>query len=242
MRLAKLISICFVVLSSTYAVTQDPDVDPVAGPNYATVLGRVLYANGTPVEGALVAIAPFGGGGGILPRPVYTNKEGRYKITYPPLGDGFIGASKVAEGYPSPLWGLYDTEDKVDTVDGETPSRKFIHLKPGGISENVDFVLEHPNPVVTFQVQDSISGRPIDNARLLITWPPPGGSGFVGSPPVTKDGNYLLVLPDHPVAITFSAPGHLDWHWHADLAQAKSAGTPFAMHTTVVVPLAPAGP
>src|SRR5450631_718497 len=124
MRLAKLITICFVVLSSTYAVTQDPDADPVAGPNYATVLGRVLYANGTPVEGAEVAISTFGAVGGILPRPVHTDKEGRYKITYPPLGDGFIGASKLAKGYPSPLWGLYDTENKVDTVHGETPSRK----------------------------------------------------------------------------------------------------------------------
>jgi hypothetical protein len=240
MRLAKLITICLVVLASSYAVTQDPDVDPVAGPNYATVLGRVLYANGTPVEGAEVAVSTFGAFAGILPRPVHTDKEGRYKITYPPLGDGFIGASKLAEGYPSPLWRLYDTDYKADTVHGETPSRKRIDLRAGGILENVDFVLEHPNPVVTFQVQDSTSGRPIDNARLVITWPP--GDVFMGSPAVPKDGAYVLVLPDHPVSLTFSAPGHIDWHWKADLAQAKSAGTPFAMHTTVVVPLAQAGP
>jgi hypothetical protein len=234
MTLPKLIPICFVVLASPYAVAQVPVVDRTP-PEYATVLGRVLYTNGAPVEGAVVEIQTFHGLNGILPSfasPVHTDMAGRYTITYPPLGDGFIGASKLAEGYPNPLLALYNRRN--------TTSMKRIDLKTGALLENVDLVLEHPNPLVTFQVQDSTSGRPVDDARILAEWPE--GGNFMISATVPKDGAFALVLPDHPIQVTVSAPGRMSWHWKADLAQAKSAGRPFAMHTTVVVPLAQAGP
>ena len=115
-----------------------------------------------------------------------------------------------------------------------------IHLKAGAHLENVDFVLKHPNPIVTFQVQDSTTGRPLDNAGIDIGWF--GDRDLMMSSIVPKDGMYELVLPNHPLEVKVHAPGCIDWHWQANPAQAKSVGKPFAMRTTVVVPLAKAGP
>ncbi len=241
MTLSKLVPICFVALASPCAVKQPPAFD-VPPSQYPTITGRVLYASGKPVDAATVEISFFGPIEAFLPAlalPVHTDSAGRYKITYPWLGEGFIGASKPSEGYPNTMMALYDPKPHQGTL-GESPSGNFIHLKAGAHLENVDFVLKHPNPIVTFQVQDSTTGRPLDNAGIDIGWF--GDRDLMMSSIVPKDGMYELVLPNHPLEVKVHAPGCIDWHWQANPAQAKSVGKPFAMRTTVVVPLAKAGP
>ena len=81
-----------VLCCSRFCIAQNPSPQ-------VTVSGHVYYANGSPVEGALVDFKCFCGVGGLLPLPTHTNKDGSFTLPYDALGAGWLTASKESEGF-----------------------------------------------------------------------------------------------------------------------------------------------
>jgi hypothetical protein len=212
----------FMLCACAFAVPQPLTSNP------ATVTGQVFYKNGAPVDNAEVQVRTFGPIGGILPPPVRTDTSGRYTIVYPPLGEGFISASKISEGYPNAAIALYDGRNST--------SLRRIDLQPGARLDQIDLRFGDPSPVVDFEVKDTASGRPVENARILVQWP--DAPNIMTSQSIPSDGVFTLVLPKHSIEVKISAPGHKDWHWRNTTAATKAFGPP-GVHNRVVVSLTP---
>jgi hypothetical protein len=221
MEMRKILAMCVLIGVTGGSRAQIPVVDPSA----AVIDGRVLYKNGKPVENADIEIHTFGASTGISAQPVQTDKDGHFKITYPPLGEGFISASKPSEGYPNAELALYDRRD--------SPSMKRINLTPGLKLEHLILSMDEPNPVVTFQVKAGDSGNAIENGRILIQ--SAAGKDMMISQTIPHGGEVTFVLPDHAVQVVISAPGRRTWHWSADVSAASAAGKPLAMRQTLLV-------
>jgi hypothetical protein len=226
MNSLRAIAICAVISTCAHAVPQRA-ASKTRNPNPDTVIvtGRVLYKNGIPVENAEINVY---GLNGIAPPPVLTDREGRYRVVYRPFGEAVVSASKTAEGFPEATMASCGRKSC-------TTSMRSIDMKPGTLAENVDLVFGDPESIVTFHVQDPTSGRPIENARILVDWPEK--CNCTTSRIIPNDGVFNLVTPDHAVQVKISAPGRKDWYWKAEAAATISSAKPTTKRTDMIVPL-----
>jgi len=171
-------------------------------PGKATVSGHVHYANGNPVENAVVDFKCFCPLGAVLPPPAHTDKHGSFALVYPALGEGLLTASKESEGFPDTTNALYR---------GSSPSYVPVHLKGGAVIRGMNLNFALPRPLLKLTVVDKVSRLPVRNARILIGWPDDPNIMF--STIVRTDGTFAMVLPKHPISITVSAPARNVWRY-----------------------------
>lgn len=167
-----------------------------------TIQGHVRYRDGSPVRGARVEFIPFAAYSGILPEPGVTNDNGEFRLTFPSVGEGWLTASKVNEGFPDAAQTLYGR--------GGYESVRSIDLHPNQ-TVTADLQFGSPNATVEVEAVDSHSGKPISTARILIEWP--DNSENMVSETIPSSGRLLLVLPRHPVTMVVTAPGYLPWKY-----------------------------
>ena len=196
---------------------------------HARVSGRVTYADGSPVVNATVEVRAFAAYEGIWPDPVHTDKNGRYVLSYPALGGGFIGASKPEEGYPNPLIALFNLR--------YYSGLREINLAPAGDFDEFDLKLQAPRPVLVFKVLDSVTDEPITNARLYAAWP--DDANIMTSVTIPSSGISILDLPEHPIVVKISAPGHEEWYWTKDRQERDTAGAEPRSRISIEVRLKP---
>ncbi len=166
----------------------------------ASLSGRVLYKDGSPVRDAEVEVHTFAPVGAILPEPVHTDANGRYSTDYPPLGRGVISASKPLEGYPNREWALYASKSN---------SVRPIDLQPGSRLHDVDLQFGEPNQVVEFIVVNMVTDSPVRNAQLYVAWL--NKPEIMVSLTIPPTGRFAFVVPKEAVKIEISAPGYLPW-------------------------------
>lgn len=197
--------------------------------NAAMIRGHVYYKDGTPVSGAEVEVHTFGPFEGVIPQPVRTDASGRFTIIYPPLGEGYISASKVDEGYPNVALALYGRENFT--------SIQSIDLQAGTNVENIDLKFGDPDAVIDFHVIDKNNGRNITNARITIQWS--RDPNIMSSLTIPESGIFTFVAPKHPVEIVVSASGYTGWYWVCDQTNQTIAAIVPGKHFRVSVPLLP---
>jgi len=194
-----------------------------------TVEGHVIKQDGSPVRDANVEVHPFGPFEGILPDPVHTNEQGFFRIVFPAMGQAWVTASKVDEGYPNAALAIYGR--------GGYNSLKEIYLKAGGIL-NVELRFGEPNATISIAVVDSL-GNPISTARILIEWP--DNADYMTSNTIPSDGIFKFVLPAHTVSITVSAPGFKVWRYKDQKTGAPSLAAAKGSHLQLKAVLFPTG-
>jgi hypothetical protein len=168
-----------------------------------TIQGHVFRQDGSTISGAEVEIHPFAAIEGILPPPAVTDEHGFFQIVFPAVGQAWVTASKIKEGYPNAALALYGR--------GGYDSLKQVDLKAGEVV-NVDLRFREPNATIEFVVVSAVSRHSVENARILIELT--DDPDAMVSTSVSRGGIFDFVLPRRAVAVTISAPGYSNWYFH----------------------------
>jgi hypothetical protein len=164
------------------------------------IQGRVLSAQGTPVDEAEVCARPLNPIPGGFPC-ARSDAAGRFSIPIEVSETYYLTAKKEADGYPDSYQAFYRVP--------------FLHLPEVVVADG------QPPPEVTLQlgfqaarlkgsITDAETNRPVKEAslRLCRLEPPRYCSKFY---PLTVEGGYSLLAPPAPLAMEVSAPGYEDW-------------------------------
>jgi hypothetical protein len=171
------------------------------------ITGHVLYKDGSPVNKAEVQIHFFGSYKTINQLSTQTDEKGYFSLTPPLYGDGVITASKISEGYPDAALALFGRA----LFRGTYTSLREINLQQGAVFDPIDLKFGEPDAWIEWTVQSDFTQDPIKNARYTISWS--DNPGIMASSSIGPTGQFIFVLPKHPVTIKISAPGFEDWSY-----------------------------
>ncbi len=168
----------------------------------SSIKGRVVDAQGKPVEKARLHVDLVGGNptGRVL--FYWSGKDGKFSIDGLKPGTYDIFVSKEEEGYADTQWFLYSgTESQ--------PTRVVVTDQP---ASDITVPLGPKAGRIRGVVRDSITGAPIADAS--ITFRRPENEKMFLQTSLNKPdspGSFDFLLPAAPVTMKVTAPGHEDW-------------------------------
>lgn len=166
----------------------------------ATVSGRVFDSAGLPVPDAQVRVFFFLGVRGSLPDAV-TNSDGWFTLRLPPFGRGVVSAYDLSKGFPDAEMALYGR--------WAYPSVAPINATEGA-NIHVDLRFSPPDAVIEWTVVSKADHLPVAQARYRIRWS--DDPTIMASSSISENGLLSFVLPKHPVIVSVTAPGFIDWN------------------------------
>lgn len=195
----KLLSMVAMVAFVAVASAQEPQ----RGPDTFSVTGYVLDMNGNLVAGAEVHAMPVERGGLIL---TSVTTAGRFSRRLDGPGTYRVYASKDDKGYRTMSEELFilDPEGVPAVIVNEQAPKKVtvIRLRPRAAK-------------LTIKLVDVVTGRPLDQAQLVIRSEDNPKRQYNRSLTAfdKKNGEIKLLLPSFPLTIEASAPGYESWSY-----------------------------
>ncbi len=167
----------------------------LAGTAQSPVLlhGRITRANGSPLAGAQVKAFPLSAFSGPLPFTL-SNEDGSYKLLCPFRGRVRIIVIDEREGFPDTSGALFAPEPD------STPE---VNLSEE-TSKEIDVQLAQPDGSITLNVVNSVTGKPISLARVLLRVA--RNPQIVYSTSINQ-GEFTFDLPLKEITITVGSAG-----------------------------------
>jgi len=182
-----------ILLIVTFSLSSRAQAGPAVAE--ATISGKVVDSQGSPVANADVSFFPFAGAIGTLKLDTTTASDGSFVLRLQPFGKGVVSAYKTIAGFPDAEMALYGR--------WAYPSVAQIDATPG-TDIHIDLKFSEPDALIEWTVVSATTQTPIPRASYTIEWS--DDPKTMASSTIPTDGFFKLVLPRHPVVIHIEAP------------------------------------
>ena len=165
------------------------------------VSGVVVDPEGGTLSGATV-VAVVSSPNDTRERTSISGEQGSFLLTELPVGEGTLYAHKEVDNYPEQLFAFFVTS----SVRG---SGTTVKVEAGRTSSGVVVRVGQKGGRFQVQIADSVTGKPVINARLVFTRIDEPQIFFATGP--DGEGAKRLVVPPVPFMLKVVAPDYLDW-------------------------------
>jgi carboxypeptidase family protein len=187
-------------VSSTQAANQTTS-NPVE--EYGTVSGRVLDADGRPVEKVIVTVENQALPARLLPR-AETNRDGEFTIAGLTPGRYELYTKKEEDGYPRTEFNLYDLglpNPEVTVSSRQTVQGIIVRLGPKAA-------------LLTGQVIDAVTREPLRHADITVRRVDlPDRFLRTGLSLPVELGEFKLLVPSVAFTVKVTETGYEDWYY-----------------------------
>jgi hypothetical protein len=186
--------------------------------HFASILGRVLDADGKPVSGAIVSAEPADRIMLHLPSS-FTNKNGEFALQGLMPGQYTLHTRKEEDGYPRTEFNFYDEHDTRDQI---------VAVYEGRTTQNVTIKLGPKAAVLTGHVVDAITNQPLKEADITVRRvDQPDRFLSTGLFDHGTRGDFKILVPSLPFTLKISQDGYRDWYFK--LPNERTQGSPFLL-------------
>ncbi|SRR6266496_1018107 len=190
-------------VSSTLAANQTTS-NPIEG--YGTISGRVLDADGVPVENVVVTAENTALPARNLPR-AETNRDGEFTIAGLTPGRYDLYTKKEEDGYPRTEFDLYDvglSNPEVTVYSRQTVQGITLRLGPKAA-------------LLTGQVVDAVTKQPLKHADITVRRVDlPNRFLRTGLSLPVELGEFKLLVPSVAFTVKVTETGYEDWYYKWD--------------------------
>jgi hypothetical protein len=223
MRTARLILLIFSFAMATERLYSQNGQDTTA-----SVSGHVYDDQGVAVADAVVVTFPLESAvSGLVPHAT-TDEHGSYRLSSPAYGKTRICASKPGFGYPYTVAAVF--------VSGEEKEPE-VNLSPGSDYRDVDIHLPLPDGSIEGILQDDVTGRPIEHARITLRRADDLSIRY--STDVPKAGVFRYDLPNRAIKIFITAAGYQPWEFTDTVTGNSFVKIQPHEHKTITIKLKP---
>jgi hypothetical protein len=193
-------------VSSTQAANQTT-LKPIE--EYGTISGRVLDADGLPVENVIVKADNSARPTRLVPQGE-TNRTGEFAIAGLPSGQYELSTHKEEDGYPRTEFNLYD-------VGSPNPQ---VTVYPQQTAQGITLRLGPKAALLTGQVIDAVTKQPLKHADITVRRVDlPSRFLRTGLSLPVELGEFKLLVPSVALTVEVKEPGYEDWHYRSDDGQ-----------------------
>jgi hypothetical protein len=189
---------------------------------FGTISGRVLDADGRPVEKVIVTAENHAFPARVLPR-AETNREGEFTIVGLTPGRYQLYTRKEEDGYPRTEFNLYDVglpNSEVTVSPGQTAPGIVVRLGPKAA-------------LLTGQVIDAVSKEPLRHADITVRRVDlPDRFLRTGLYLPVELGEFKLLVPSVAFTVTVTETGYEDWYYQSDNEGSKTSSLLLEPNTT----------
>jgi carboxypeptidase family protein len=172
---------------------------------YGTISGRVLDADGRPVESVIVTAENTARPARNLPR-ADTNEDGEFTIDGLVAGRYELYTRKEEDGYPRTEFNLYDSG---------TPNPE-VQVYPRQTAQRITLRLGPKAALLTGEVVDAVTRRPLKYAEVTVRRVDFADRFLrTGLSLPVELGEFELLVPSLPVTVKVAATGYEDWYYQS---------------------------
>ena len=199
-----------VLPASSIIVADQTTSNPVE--ETGTVSGRVLDADGQPVENVVVKAENMGVPTRLQPQ-TETNQDGEFTITRLTPGQYLLYTRKEEDGYPRTEFNLYD-------VGIPNPE---VTVSPRQTAQGITLRLGPKAALLTGQVIDAVTKEPLRHADITVRRVDlPNRYLRTGLALPVELGEFKLLVPSVAITVKVTEAGYEDWHYQSGAEKISS--------------------
>jgi hypothetical protein len=227
MRYVKIFSAITLLLAATavifYAASSSRSKLKVAPlEEYGTISGRVLDADGRPVENVIVTAENTAHPARNLPRSE-TNRDGEFTIARLTPGQYELYTHKEEDNYPRTAFNLYDV--------GRPTPRVTVYSRQ--TAQGITVWLGPKAALLTGQVIDAATQEPLKHADITVRRVDlPDRFLRTGLSLPVELGEFKLLVPSVAFTLKVTEAGYEDWYYNSDDEGQKTSSLLLEPNTT----------